>query len=53
MDWEKVQRLADIMFQEDEERYNNNQELIYHTREDFEAEKKEREGNKNDENEEL
>lgn len=41
--YEKAQRLMDIMFEEDEERYNNHKELIYHTKEDFEAEKKERE----------
>lgn len=48
--WEemnKMERLAEIMFQEDEERYNNNQPLTYHTEEDFKAEKKERENNKN------
>ena len=39
----KMERLAEIMFQEDEERYNNNQDLMYHTKEDFEAEKAERE----------
>ena len=38
----KMERLAEIMFQEDEERYNNNQDLMYHTKEDFEAEKEER-----------
>ena len=42
----KMQSLMDIMFQEDEERYNNNQDLMYHTKEDFEAEKKEREEKK-------
>lgn len=42
----KMERLAEIMFQEDEERYNNNQPLMYYTKEDFEAEKAERE-NKN------
>lgn len=45
-DYEKAERLAEIMFEEDEERYNNNQELVYHTKEDFEAEKKERENKK-------
>ena len=47
--WEtmnKMERLAEIMFQEDEERYNNGQPLMYHTKEDFEAEKAEREENK-------
>lgn len=38
---------AEIMFQEDEERYNNNQPLMYYTEEDFEAEKAERKNNKN------
>ena len=42
--WKKQQQsLMDIMFQEDEYRYNNNQDLMYHTKEDFEAEKAERE----------
>lgn len=42
----KMQSLMDIMFQEDEYRYNNNQDLMYHTKEDFETEKKEREEKK-------
>ena len=42
----KMERLAEIMFQEDEYRYNNNQDLMYHTKEDFEAEKAERKNNK-------
>ena len=42
----KMERLAEIMFQEDEERYNNNQPLMYYTEEDFKAERKERENNK-------
>ena len=49
----KMKRLAEIMsqemervFQEDEERYNNNQPLMYYTEEDFEAEKAERKNNK-------
>ena len=29
----KMKRLAEIMFQEDEERYNNNQPLMYYTKE--------------------
>lgn len=44
--WEtmnKMERLIEIMFQEDEERYNNGQPLVYHTKEDFEAEKTEKE----------
>ena len=42
----KMERLIEIMFQEDEERYNNGQPLMYYTKEDFEAEKAEREENK-------
>lgn len=38
----KMERLMEIMFQEDEYRYNNEKELIYHTKEDFEKEKEER-----------
>ena len=41
----KMERLAEIMFQEDEERYNN-QPLMYYTEEDFKAEREERENNK-------
>lgn len=45
--WEemnKMERLIEIMFQEDEERYDNNQPLMYHnTKKDFEVERKERE----------
>lgn len=43
---EKAKRLANIMFQEDEYRDANDMELMYHTKEDFEAEKKEREEKK-------
>lgn len=43
---EKAKRLANIMFEEDEYRDANGIELMYHTKEDFEAEKKEREENK-------
>jgi len=43
---DKAERLAQIMFEEDEIRYNNNEETIYFTKEDFEAEQKEREGRK-------
>lgn len=39
---DKAERLAQIMFEEDEIRYNNNKETIYFTKEDFEAELKER-----------
>jgi hypothetical protein len=39
---DKAERLAQIMFEEDEIRYNNNEDLIYFTKEDFEAEQKER-----------
>ena len=42
----KMERLAEIMFQEDEERYNNNQPLMYYTKEDFEIEREEKENNK-------
>lgn len=42
----KMERLIEIMFQEDEERYNNNQPLMYYTKEDFEIEKAEREKKK-------
>ena len=48
--WEemnKMERLAEIMFQEDEKRYNNNQPLMYYTKEDFEAEKEEKENKRN------
>ena len=38
----KAERLAQIMFEEDEIRYNNNEETIYFTKEDFEAELEER-----------
>ena len=40
---EKAERLMEIMFEEDEERYNNGKELMYHTKEDFESLKKEKE----------
>ena len=43
MDIKKAKRLMDIMYEEDEIRYNNNEELMYHTKEDFEKKKKERE----------
>ena len=39
---DKAEILAQIMFEEDEIRYNNNEETIYFTKEDFEAELKER-----------
>ena len=39
---DKAEILAQIMFEEDEIRYNNNEDLIYFTKEDFEAELKER-----------
>ena len=41
--YEKAERLMEIMFEEDEERYNNGKELMYHTKEDFESLKKEKE----------
>ena len=43
---DKAERLAQIMFEEDEIRYNNNEETIYFTKEDFEAEKKMRDTKK-------
>lgn len=43
---EKARTLANIMFQEDEYRDANDMELMYHTKEDFEAEKKERKNEK-------
>lgn len=43
---DKMEILADIMFEEDLYRYENNKELLYFTEEDFLAEKKEREENK-------
>lgn len=45
---EKAKRLADIMFEEDTYRNEKDMELMYHTKEDFEAEKKEREAEKED-----
>ena len=42
----KIERLEEIMFQEDIERYNNKQPLMYHTEEELLAEKEERENNK-------
>ncbi len=32
---EKAERLMEIMFEEDKERYEKGKELIYHTEEDF------------------
>ena len=39
---DKAERLAQIMFEEDKIRYNNNEDTIYFTKEDFEVEQKER-----------
>ena len=39
---DKAEILVQIMFEEDEIRYNNNEDLIYFTKEDFETELKER-----------
>ena len=39
---DKAERLAQIMLEEDEIRYNNNEDTIYFTKEDFEAELTER-----------
>ncbi len=38
----RAEILAQIMFEEDEIKYNNGEETIYFTKEDFEAEQKER-----------
>lgn len=40
---DKIKILTEIMFEEDEYRYNNGKELEYHTKEEFETEKEERE----------
>ena len=39
---DKAEKLAQIMFEEDKIRYNNGEKTIYFTKEDFEAELKER-----------
>ncbi len=39
---DKAERLAQIMFEEDKIRYDNGEDTIYFTKEDFEAELKER-----------
>lgn len=39
---DKAERLAQIMFEEDEYRKENGMELMYHTEEDLENEEKER-----------
>lgn len=39
---DKAERLAQIMFEEDKYREEHGMELMYHTTEDFEAEKQER-----------
>lgn len=44
MDWEKAERLATIMYEEDKENYENGRSLVYFTEEDFKAEQAEREG---------
>lgn len=44
---DKMERLAEIMFQEDEIHYKEGKELVYHTKEDFEKEREERK-NEND-----
>ncbi len=46
---DKMERLAKIMFQEDEYHYNKEEKLVYHTKEDFEKEKEERK-NENSQN---
>lgn len=42
---DKAEILAQIMFEEDEIKYNNGEETVYFTKEDFEAEKKIRDKN--------
>ena len=44
MDWDKAERLATIMYEEDKENYANGRPLVYFTEEDFKAEQAEREG---------
>ena len=44
MDWDKAERLATIMYEEDKENYENGRPLVYYTEEDFKAEQAEREG---------
>ena len=44
MDWDKAERLATIMYEEDKENYENGRPLVYFTEEDFKAEQAEREG---------
>ena len=44
MDWDKAERLATIMYEEDKENYEHGRPLIYFTEEDFKAEQEEREG---------
>ncbi len=39
---DKAERLAQIMFEEDKYREAHGMELMYHTEEDFEAEKRDR-----------
>ena len=39
---DKAERLAQIMFEEDEIKYDNCEDTVYFTKEDFEAELKER-----------
>ena len=39
---DKAERLAQIMFEEDEIKYDNGEDTVYFTKEDFEAELKER-----------
>lgn len=45
MDWDKAERLATIMYEEDKENYENGRPLVYFANEeDFKAEQAEREG---------
>ena len=50
---EKAKRLATIMFEEDDYRNEKGMELMYHTKEDFEAEKKERKEKKIEKNKKV
>ena len=44
----RAEILAQIMFEEDEIKYNNGEETVYFTKEDFEAELKERKKKENE-----
>lgn len=44
---DKAERLAQIMFEEDEYRKENGMKLMYYTEEDFKIEEEKRKGDKN------